>query len=218
MKLIQRYRIPDIDRIRSEFKTGIARERGPLLICANHLTQIDSLIIIWALAPSYRYLFRKDLFPWNMPEKRHVARSVILRIVCYLGKCVTIVRQGPPEETRRTLEKAKYLLARGQSLMIFPEGGRSRVGRVDSENYAYGVGRLLQEVPATRVLCVYARGKGQEQFSDFPRRGEEFYVRMKEISPASESASLRGARDLAMQILAQLTEMENEYFAGADRK
>lgn len=219
MKFVQRYRIPELRRLRREFAAEIAAApRGPLLICANHLTQVDSLIIIWALGSCWRYLLRKDLFPWNMPERRHVARSVVLRLVCYLGKCILIVRQGPAEETRRTLEKASYLLARGQALMIFPEGGRSRVGRVDTENPADSVGRLLQEVPATRVLCVYARGRGQEQYSDFPRRGEAFFIRMKRIEPKSAATSLRGARDLTMQILAQLTEMENEYFAGAHRE
>ena len=112
-----------------------------------------------------------------------------------------------------------WLLARGQSVVIFPEGGRSRVGRVDRESVTYGVGQVLQAVPGTRVLCVFLRGRGQEAYSDYPARGETFVVRLKRIAPSTVSAGMRGARDLAMQIVGQLSEMETQYFddAGVDR-
>jgi 1-acyl-sn-glycerol-3-phosphate acyltransferase len=97
-------------------------------------------------------------------------------------------------------------------VLVFPEGGRSRVGRFDTENFTYGVGRMLQETPTAGVLCVFLRGRGQRAYGDYPQRGETFVVRARRIAPATASAGMRGARDLATQIVRQLSEMENDAF------
>ncbi|HSK08093.1 MAG TPA: lysophospholipid acyltransferase family protein [Vicinamibacterales bacterium] len=206
-----RYRIPARRRLRREFQALMGTEPGPWLICANHLTLIDSLVIQWAMAPGWRLFLRRQLFAWNLPDRHNISRTRFLRTLGYLGKCVPVLRQGPPEEARRTLDKVAFLLSSGQTVVIFPEGGRSRVGRVDLERVTYGVGRMLQEVPATRVLCVYARGFGQKEYSDYPRDGERFFVRVRRLSPATVFQGMRGDRDLALQIVRQLSEMESEY-------
>jgi 1-acyl-sn-glycerol-3-phosphate acyltransferase len=219
MKFGRRYRIPDLQRVRGEFMAQAGEQRGPLLICANHLTLIDSLVIQWALVSSWRFIWRRDLFVWNLPDKRNLSGHWWWRVLGYLGKCIPVVRMGTPEQARRTLDKVTWLLARGQSVVIFPEGGRSRLGRVDRERVTYSVGQVLQAVPGTRVLCVFLRGRGQEAYSDYPARGETFVVRLKRIAPSAVSAGMRGARDLAVQIVGQLSEMEARYFddAGVDR-
>ena len=96
--------------------------------------------------------------------------------------------------------------------MIFPEGGRSRIGRVDTENFSYGVGSILQEYPEARVLCVFFRGRQQMDFSTLPARGDEFYVDLRLLRPESKDQGLRGARDISTQIIQALAEMEKEYF------
>lgn len=215
----RRYTILEPRRIRAEFDTLVARERGPLLICANHLTLIDSLVIQWALTPGWRLLFRRDLFTWNLPDRHNLSRKLAIRVLGYVGKCVPVIRRATPEETRHTMDKVAFLLGRGQSVLVFPEGGRSRVGRVDTENFSYGVGRILQETPGTRVLCVYTRGRGQSEYSNYPRTGERFFMRLRRIAPATTFPGMRGARDLATQIVGALSAMETEYFehASVDR-
>ena len=208
----RRYRIPRLRRARRVFGELMGRERGPWLICANHLTLIDSLVIQWAMAPGWRLLLRRDRFAWNLPDRHNISRTWWLRLVGYVGKCVPVLRHGPPEEARRTLDKVAFLLSRGQAVVVFPEGGRSRIGRVDRDRVMYGVGRMLQDVPATRVLCVYARGVGQTDYSDYPRPGERFFIRVARLEPVTDLAGMRGARDLAMQIVTKLIEMEAEYF------
>jgi 1-acyl-sn-glycerol-3-phosphate acyltransferase len=207
------YRIRELGRVRTEFAQLAGR--GPLLVCANHLTLIDSLIIQWALTPGWRLLVRPDWFFWNLPDKYNMSVNVWIRLLGYFGKCVLVRRKGPPEEVRLALDKVKFLMARGQSVLVFPEGGRSRVGRVDTENFMYGVGRMLQEAPHARVLCVLARGVGQRVYTSYPRRGESFFVRMKTIAPTTRFQGLRADRDLATQIIGQLSEMEQEYFGHA---
>ena len=206
------YRVAGLQAARRAFEREAGGERGPLIICANHLTLIDSLFIQWAMAPAWRLVVRPHLFTWNLPDRQNITRRWWLRLLGYVGKCVPVVRKAAPEETRHTLDKVAFLLSRGQSVLIFPEGGRSRVGRVDTENFSYGVGRMLQETPAARVLCVFLRGRGQAAFSDYPRPGESLVVRFQRIAPSTSSHGMRGARDLATQIVGRLSEMENEAF------
>ncbi len=205
------YRIVGLAAARESFEAQAGREPGPLLLFANHLTLIDSLFIQWAMAPSWRLILRPRLFTWNLPDRQNIAgMRWWIRVLCYVGKCMPVVRKATPEETRRTLDKVAFLLSRGQTVLVFPEGGRSRVGHVDTENFSYGVGRMLQETPAARVLCVYLRGRGQTAFSDYPRPAETLLVRFRKMTPATSFQGMRGARDLATQIVKQLSGMENE--------
>lgn len=215
MRLGLGYRIHDLKRLRRRVRGLLGKRRTPLLICANHLTMIDSALVGWTLASNWTYLHRFWLFAWNLPEKRNFGRNPALRLVCYLFKCLPIVRGGPPAQTQQTMEKVRHLLARGEAMFIFPEGTRSRSGRVNTEEFSYGVGRLCQQVEGVRVLCVYQRGCGQGRASFFPRRGETFYTELALIEPASTHTGLRGARDIATQIIQKLHEMEQTYFQHA---
>jgi hypothetical protein len=201
-----------VNSARRSFAAAAGVEAGPRLIFANHLTLIDSLFIQWAMAPAWRMLWRPRLFTWNLPDRHNISRRLWVRVLCYFGKCVPVVRSATPEETRRTLDKVAFLLARGQTILVFPEGGRSRVGHVDTENFSYGIGRMLQETPGARVVCAYLRGRAQKTFSDYPRRGETLVLRFRRVEPVTALQGLRGARDLATQVIMQLSDMEREAF------
>jgi 1-acyl-sn-glycerol-3-phosphate acyltransferase len=207
----RRYTIPDLDRTRAEFAAFDRGRRGPLLICANHITLADSLIVQWAIAPGWQLPFRRRRFIWNLPDRHNISANWLLRTIGYVGKCIPVLRQGPPEEARRTLDKVAFLLARGQSVLVFPEGGRTRIGRVDPDRVMYGVGRMLQEAPGASVLCVYARGLRQRAYSDYPAPGERFFVRLSALAPTTRFRGIRADRDLSMQIVGRLIEMEQDY-------
>ena len=187
---------------------------APLLVCANHLTMFDSFVIGWALGSSGGYLRDFGALPWNTPEEVHFANTAWKRVLAYLYKCVPVRRGSDRAEVAKVLEKVRFLLARGQAVLVFPEGGRSRSGRVEVEAAAYGVGRLVTGLPGCRVLCVYLRGEGQESWSDLPRRGERFHVAVALLEPKSDQRGLRGSLDVARQITAQLAELERRYFDG----
>ena len=65
---IYRYRIIEIKSIRKEFKKICSEINGPMLICSNHLTFIDPIIIIWAFGSFWYYLFHYNRFTWNFPN------------------------------------------------------------------------------------------------------------------------------------------------------
>ena len=158
-----------------------------------------------------------SLFPWSVPEKANFSRTWFWRVASFLGKCVYVTRGGPREEVKRTLGKIAYLLRAGELVSIFPEGGRSRTARVDTENFTYGVGQIVLAVPETRVLCLYLRGRKQEGYTDYPHTGDEYSVELEMLHPTTAASGLRGARELATQIIQKLAEMERRYFADRER-
>jgi len=215
MRFGRRYRIPLLAQSRSRYRDLLKEGKGPVVICGNHLTAIDSLLIMWALSPGWKAFLKPSLMPWNLPDKHNFSGNVYIRFLCYVGRCIPVVRRGPREEVKRVMAKVTSLLSRGHSVLIFPEGGRSRIGRVDTENFSYGVGTILQETPDARVLCVFFRGRQQKDFSNLPARGDEFYIDLRMIRPYSENSGLRGARDISAQIVHSLAEMEKRYFGEA---
>jgi 1-acyl-sn-glycerol-3-phosphate acyltransferase len=213
MRFVRGYRISGMRAFRDEIRRKLGPHRTPLLVCPNHLTAIDSLVLIWALGSGLHYLQKDRDFAWNLPERRNLGEGLLLLVACYLCKCIPVLRQGPPEVTARTMSKIRHLLAGGHRVMIFPEGTRSRSGRVDTRDFAYGTGRLVQEVPGTRVLCVYLRGLGQEVCSYLPRRGETFHLCFDVLEPTSPNKGLRGSRDISRLIVERLASLEEEWFA-----
>jgi 1-acyl-sn-glycerol-3-phosphate acyltransferase len=185
---------------------------GGLLVCANHLTMVDSFVVAWALAPAWWYVLHFASVPWNTPERENFARTWPMRLLIYLMKCIPVRRGGDRGEVAGVLARITWLLSRGETALIFPEGGRSRTGRVVAEASTYGVGRVVRALPGLRVLCVYLRGDRQTSWSDAPARGDRFRVRAALVEPRSERAGLRGSLEVSRQVLAKLAELEREHF------
>ena len=208
------YRIRDLERIRSEVARLQKEHEGPWIICPNHLTMIDSVLISIGMASLWAHVLRFKRVPWNLPERDNFQRNLFLAVLCYLAKCLPVNRGGSREELQRLFEKCRHVLGWRQSLMVFPEGGRSRTGRVDREGFSYGVGRFLDECPGCKILLIYLRGDGQEAFGTLPRLGERFTMTVEVFDPGKmDGAGLRIQREYARRIIERLAGMEEEYFA-----
>lgn len=206
------YRVRHLKETRRRVAELYARHRGPWILCPNHLTMIDSVVIAYAMAPMHRYLFRYRQLPWNLPERANFQQNIFLALLCYLTKCIPVDRGGDRSKVKATMDKCAHLLARGESLLIFPEGTRSRTGRVDRESFSYGVGRLLTHSSECRVMCIYLRGARQETYGTFPRFGEFFTIRIEPFRPATNGGGLKAQREAARQVVERLALMEEEYF------
>lgn len=210
MRLGFGYRIEGTVELRREYARLRAESRAPLLICPNHLTMVDSFLVAWALGSPAFFLGHFSALPWNTPERTRFASRPWSRILAYVLKCVPITRGSDRREIGRVLERVRGLLAAGDAVLMFPEGGRSRTGRVEIESAAHGVGRLVSMLPGCRVLCVYLRGDGQVGPSDLPHRGERFRVRAECFEPKADRGGVRGSVDLARQIVTRLARLEEE--------
>ena len=208
------YRIRDLREIRRQCAAEFEKHKGPWIICANHLTMIDSFILSYASFSFLQHVAHYKRLPWNLPERRNFQSNIFLALLCYLSKCIPVDRGGSREKTRKLLDKCTYLLRNGHAIMIFPEGGRSRTGRVDCENFSYGVGRFVQDVEDCKVMCIYLRGDKQHQYGLIPAWGDKFYAAVEVFKPVPvEQTGLRAQREYAAQIVNRLAEMEEKYFA-----
>lgn len=213
LRVVLGYRVRDVRELRRRYRGTVRSSDAPVLICANHLTMIDSALVAWALGGSWWYVRHYQRMPWNLPERTNFAHNVVSRVGAWMAKCIPVTRGGRRDLVAGALGKIKYVLARGETALVFPEGGRSRSGRVEPETVTYGVGRILTAVPDCRTICVYLRGDRQEGWSAVPPRGDRFTVDFQVVEPRSEGSGLRQARDLARQIAEHLAHMEEQYFA-----
>jgi 1-acyl-sn-glycerol-3-phosphate acyltransferase len=110
-------------------------ERGPMIVAANHRSFLDPFVIgLIARRPLY-YVAKKELF-------RHRAVAWFLNA---LG-AFPVDRGAADQDMFGT---AKAILARGDAVLIFPEGTRTRPGPLGRPKR--GVGRLALETGAPVV-------------------------------------------------------------------
>jgi len=208
------YRIHDLKHIRNEVRRMYWAHEGPWIVCPNHLTMIDSLVISYGMASLADHILLFRRVPWNLPERKNFQRNIFLALLCYLAKCLPVDRGGSRGGLQRLLGKCRRVLDWGQGLLIFPEGGRSRTGRVNRENFSYGVGRLVEECSRCRVMLIYLRGNGQQTYGMIPRFGERFTMTAEVFDPGRESGGgLRVQREYARRIVERLAAMEEACFA-----
>lgn len=217
MRVLLGYRIRDASRLRRRFRSMIRESEGPVLICANHLTLVDSALVAWALGGTWWSVFNFRWVPWNLPEVTNFATGSLAQLATWLMKCIPIRRGGRREEVSGVLRRVQHLLARGDTALIFAEGGRSRSGRVEPDSVAHGMGRIAASVAGCKALCVYLRGDRQQSWSMLPVVGDSFYVDIDMFEPTSDKSGVRRSRDFAVQIADRLAGMEEKYFARRQR-
>jgi 1-acyl-sn-glycerol-3-phosphate acyltransferase len=211
IRLFRANRFLNLNAMRARFKEVTASGR-PTLVCSNHLTMFDSIFIHYALNNVFGYLKNFRFFSWNVPAVEKFKTNPFISLFTYLGKCVPIDRFGDSEHHKNVLNKLKYLLLNGEIVTIFPEGGRSRTGRVDIENVTYGTGNILKELKEYQVICIYMRGLHQTEHTALPKRGDDIYFAMEVIEPVSQSRGIRAAKEISTAIILKLKEMEDDFF------
>lgn len=209
-KFIKKYKFENIKEFR-EFYKEILIKNQPILICPNHITYVDSAILQWFLGSNWFYLFNFSKFPWNIPAKENVRKSLLFTIIAYLTKCILIERRGTKEHKELVFEKLKYLLYKKEPVCIFIQGTRNPV--LEADQIHYGAGQLAVEVPDTKILVVYLRGKNQKEKSIFPVKNEEFFLKYKLIEPKTTQKGIRAYKEISLQVFKELKKMEDEYFS-----
>lgn len=189
--------------------------KRPILLCSNHLTLIDSLILVYLLNSPLGYILNFKSFPWSLPEKRNFYHKISWKIFCYLGKSIPVIRGGGFKKNKKSQDKINYLLRKGETISIFPEGKRSRSGRVDRSDFSYAAGELITKSPTPPlILCLYLRGEKGGGFGKYPPKGESFYFELEKLTTYSlqTETNKRRARDLSTQIIEKLASMEERFF------
>jgi 1-acyl-sn-glycerol-3-phosphate acyltransferase len=96
---------------------------GPVIIASNHLSFIDSVVIPVAVRRRVRFLAKAEYFTGRGLRGRGVA--AFFRVI----DAVPVERTGN-RDSMRSLESALAVLREGTAFGIYPEGTRSRDGRL----------------------------------------------------------------------------------------
>jgi len=94
LRFIGGYRIDNLAEVRRAAREIRARGSAPLLVCANHLTMVDSFLITWALGNPLWFIVHFSALPWNVPERLNFAANSWQKAAVYVLKCVPIHRGG----------------------------------------------------------------------------------------------------------------------------
>lgn len=211
IRRVRGHTIEGLEEARRVYRGALSNGR-PTLVCANHLTMVDSALLHHALGsiPGYLADFRR--FSWNVPAIENFGKNVWLRSLVYLGKGIPIDRAGDSTHHAKVLDRLTYLTANGHVCTIFPEGGRSRTGRIEPTSVTYGVGRILCALERPQVICAYLRGDRQGTYGTLPSKNDVLRISLRVIEPGSAHAGLRAARDMSRQVIETLKELEDRYF------
>ena len=121
-------------------KDNIPR-RGGVLIVANHMTNNDPFLVGWSAIPRRAfYMGKAELF------ENRIQRTLIGTLGAFP------IRRG--EADRTAMRIAKGLLARGELVIIFPEGTRSRDQRLRNPYPGAASLGLPDDAPLLPVLAV----------------------------------------------------------------
>jgi 1-acyl-sn-glycerol-3-phosphate acyltransferase len=105
--------------VKLEVKMHVPLEPGrPYVFMPNHASMVDIWVVFVAIPASFRFIAKKQLaqiplFGWAMAA----------------GRFIFIDRQNAAS-ARRSMEEAARRIRGGQSVVIFPEGTRTRDGRL----------------------------------------------------------------------------------------
>jgi len=118
----------------------------PYVMVANHLSYMDTPVLLCNLPVEFRFLAKKGLFQipflgWHLHRAGHIP-----------------VPLGDPRASVKTLAKSAAMIRRrGISLMIFPEGGRSMDGELQPFIDGAAYLAIKAQVPIVPIALIGVR-------------------------------------------------------------
>lgn len=169
---------------------------GPVVLAANHRSFMDSIFLALVVDRPVSFLAKAEYF-----DKRRTAW--IFRSTGQIP-----LRRGDPTGARRAVDEALGVLARGGVVGVYPEGTRSRDGKLHRGNL--GPARLAATSGAPIVpIGLLGTDKVQAPDERLPHVGQRVTVRFGQPmrldrESASQRSHLRGVTDELMSRIADL--------------
>ena len=92
---------------------------GPLIVVANHVHLLDPILLVINFPRWINFMAKEELF-----------RSPLLRPIIRWTQAFPVRRQGTSKDKQEAMRQAKDMLNKGLVLGMFPEGERSRKGKL----------------------------------------------------------------------------------------
>jgi long-chain acyl-CoA synthetase len=129
----------------------LRRSKGPLLLVSNHVTQVDVAFVLAALCFRYRHRLAVAMSGELLQAMRHppaetgIGKRIADRLSYWLVTVLFNVFPLPQQTGfRRSFAFAGESVDRGYSILVFPEGGRTKDGRIAI--FRNGVGLLAHNL------------------------------------------------------------------------
>lgn len=128
---------------------------GPAIIAANHASHLDTLVLMslypLAMLPKLRPVAAADYF--LATERRAWFALNIMGIIPIERR---VVRAGHPEEIEALFKGPVEALERGEIVILFPEGTRSRNRTMGA--FKAGIARIAERCHRAPVVPVFLQG------------------------------------------------------------
>lgn len=140
------------------------------IVVTNHQSLLDIIAVLAGIPLNFKFIAKKELF-----------RVPFLGWFMSLAGYVPLDR-GKRESAREVLEASRRWLDRGASLLFFPEGTRSRDGKI--REFKVGAFKLASEkqIPILPVV-IHGTGDAIPKHSLLVRKGSRFRVTIGEPVP-----------------------------------
>ncbi|WP_244504245.1 lysophospholipid acyltransferase family protein [Salibacterium halotolerans] len=115
-------------------------ETGPVLLCSNHISNLDPVLVGSHMKRSLNFMAKEELF------ENKTAGALLKRLGAFP------VKRGSSD--RRALKKGLGLLDDGHVLCLFPEGTRSKTGEIKSGLAGSGFFALRSKASIVPVVVI----------------------------------------------------------------
>jgi len=123
----------------------------PIIIMANHQSMWDIPPLIWKFRAHHPKFIAKKELTKGIPSISYNLKH---------GGSVNIDRKNPEESIQKISEFAKFINKNNYAVCIFPEGTRSKDGKVKPFKIG-GLAALLKEMPNALVVPIAINGTGK---------------------------------------------------------
>jgi 1-acyl-sn-glycerol-3-phosphate acyltransferase len=181
-------------------------ESGPLLVAANHVHNLDPLLLGAAFPRTLYFMAKKELF--EVP--------VVGPLIAKFGGFP--VDRGAAD--RSAIRRAEAVLAQGQALAMFPEGTRSPSGILQDGQPGAGLILVRSGAPLLPVAIVGTAGlPGNGSRTAAGHRNErEVIVRFgRPIELAPEPGERISSRDATARIMKEIAALLPDAYQPAER-
>lgn len=206
-----------LSSLRVEWDSMVAVEENTLVV-SNHRSLVDSWLIMHVVFSKLRCLRNYRYLPYHPAAVEHFFDSGWKRLVFgRFLKCLPIYRKPRGRQVFKTLDLCVDKL-RGGTMIVFPEGTRTRTGRMTNDPRV-GVGYLVYQAKPV-VIPVYHNGT--EKIAPVGGRWlsplQTLFVRVGKPMELHRFYEMPNERDTWRQIsenvLQPLCEMETDFLCG----
>jgi long-chain acyl-CoA synthetase len=187
-------------------KEHLGKVTGPLVFICNHVTMVDHALVLLALPRRFRTRMAiamdgEQLREWRHPAEGTRALTRLLLLLKYVSVVFFFNVFAMPQKSgfRRSFMFAGEVMDRGSSILVFPEGERTKHGALNP--FMPGTGVLIQKLDApVAPMRIDGLWKLKKADRHFARPGEISVIIGEPVTYSPQQDPQAIAADLAKQV------------------